>query len=48
MTKSIKRLEGYRAGVGIILLNEEKEVFVGERSGFRNGTIQMPQGGIDV
>lgn len=36
----------YRPCVGIVLLNEEKKVFVGERLD-NPGSWQMPQGGID-
>ena len=36
----------YRAGVGLLILNENKDVFVGER--FEQPDIwQLPQGGID-
>jgi putative (di)nucleoside polyphosphate hydrolase len=35
----------YRAGVGIILLNEEDQVFIAKR--IDSGGWQMPQGGID-
>lgn len=39
----------YRLGVGIILLNSENKVFVGQRLDQRSGieAWQMPQGGID-
>ena len=36
----------YRSGVGIMLLNDRNEVFVGERLG-HPGEWQMPQGGIE-
>jgi putative (di)nucleoside polyphosphate hydrolase len=37
----------YRPGVGILLLNEHGEVFVGRRSDARGDTWQVPQGGIE-
>lgn len=37
----------YRAGVGIMLLNRQDEVFVAQRLDMRNAAWQMPQGGID-
>jgi putative (di)nucleoside polyphosphate hydrolase len=37
----------YRRGVGIVLFNRERKIFVGERFQLQNGTLQMPQGGID-
>jgi putative (di)nucleoside polyphosphate hydrolase len=37
----------YRPGVGIMLLNDKKQVFVGQRIDTRSDTWQMPQGGID-
>lgn len=39
-------LDEYRACVGIMLINTDKKVFVGER-GDSPGAWQMPQGGID-
>ena len=39
-------LDLYRACVGIMLLNQDGKVFVGER-GDAPGSWQMPQGGID-
>ena len=41
------RAEGYRAGVGIMLLNSDKRVFVGKRVDMAGENWQMPQGGID-
>lgn len=38
----------YRRGVGIMLLNGENEVFVGQRSDIAGDAWQMPQGGIDA
>jgi len=39
--------DDYRKGVGIILLNKEKLVFVGQRIDKISEAWQMPQGGID-
>ena len=36
----------YRIGVGIILINEEKHVFVGKRLDVKGEAWQMPQGGV--
>lgn len=38
---------GYRKGVGIILLNKGRQVLVGRRIGDETGLWQMPQGGIE-
>lgn len=38
---------GYRRGVGIMLLNDRKRVFVAQRIDFPGDAWQMPQGGID-
>ena len=37
----------YRPGVGLILLNDRGEVFVGRRADQKDDAWQMPQGGID-
>ena len=37
----------YRRGVGVMLLNSERLVFVGRRIDNRDEAWQMPQGGID-
>ncbi len=37
----------YRRGVGMMILNENKQVFVGKRIDTRVDIWQMPQGGID-
>lgn len=37
----------YRAGVGIMLLNDKNQVFVGKRIDTASEAWQMPQGGID-
>lgn len=37
----------YRKGVGILLINEEKKIFVGKRIDNHSDAWQMPQGGID-
>ena len=39
--------ESYRQGVGIMLLNADRSVFMGRRIGVLSGGWQMPQGGID-
>ena len=41
------RASGYRAGVGVMLLNRDNRVFVGRRIDVRSENWQMPQGGID-
>jgi putative (di)nucleoside polyphosphate hydrolase len=41
------RAEGYRPGVGIMLLDAERRVFVGRRVDMAGENWQMPQGGID-
>jgi 8-oxo-dGTP pyrophosphatase MutT (NUDIX family) len=38
----------YRRGVGIMLLNADHKVFVGQRLGTPSEAWQMPQGGIDA
>ncbi|HFD14780.1 MAG TPA: NUDIX domain-containing protein, partial [Rhodospirillales bacterium] len=38
---------GYRPCVGIMLLNAEGRVFVGQRADMSHPAWQMPQGGID-
>lgn len=38
---------GYRTCVGILLLNDTGEIFVGQRMDSRQAGWQMPQGGID-
>ncbi len=37
----------YRRGVGIFLINNSNQLWVGRRSDYRNEYWQMPQGGID-
>ncbi len=37
----------YRRGVGIMIINKNKKVFVGKRIDSKNNSWQMPQGGID-
>ena len=39
--------EGYRPGVGILLLNPDRRVFVAQRIDTPGTAWQMPQGGID-
>lgn len=38
----------YRSGVGIMLINHEKKIFVGKRIDNNSDSWQMPQGGIDA
>lgn len=38
----------YRSGVGIMLINQEKKIFVGKRVDNNSNAWQMPQGGIDA
>lgn len=38
----------YRSGVGIMLINQNKEIFVGKRIDNNSDAWQMPQGGIDA
>ncbi len=37
----------YRSGVGVVLVNPKKEIFVGKRIDNHSDAWQMPQGGID-
>jgi putative (di)nucleoside polyphosphate hydrolase len=39
--------DGYRRGIGIMLLNHDHKVFVGQRLETQGEAWQMPQGGID-
>ena len=39
--------KGWRLGVGIILINQENKIFMGERID-NKGAWQMPQGGVNV
>jgi len=41
------RAQGYRPGVGVMLLDRENRVFVGRRIDTTGDNWQMPQGGID-
>jgi putative (di)nucleoside polyphosphate hydrolase len=47
--RTIKTIDNlpYRPGVGIMIINQRKEVFVGKRIDARGNAWQMPQGGID-
>lgn len=38
----------YRSGVGIMVINKKKEIFVGKRIDNHSDAWQMPQGGLDV
>jgi putative (di)nucleoside polyphosphate hydrolase len=43
----ILRVEGYRPGVGVMLLDDANRAFVGRRIDIAGDNWQMPQGGID-
>jgi putative (di)nucleoside polyphosphate hydrolase len=38
----------YRSGVGIMLINRDKKIFVGKRIDNNSDAWQMPQGGLDA
>lgn len=38
----------YRSGVGIVVINSEKKIFVGKRIDNHSDAWQMPQGGLDA
>ncbi|MFT5704036.1 MAG: putative (di)nucleoside polyphosphate hydrolase [Rickettsiales bacterium] len=38
----------YRSGVGIVVINSKKEIFVGKRIDNHSDAWQMPQGGLDA
>jgi len=38
----------YRSGVGVMIINKNKEIFVGKRIDNHSDSWQMPQGGIDA
>lgn len=38
----------YRSGVGIMIINKDKEIFVGKRIDNHSDAWQMPQGGLDA
>jgi len=38
----------YRSGVGIVIINRDKKIFVGKRIDNNSDAWQMPQGGIDA
>ena len=39
--------EEYRRGVGMVVINDEKKIFIGQRLDKDQASWQMPQGGID-
>lgn len=47
MQITLNSSDQYRRGVGIMLLNEHNQVFVGQRVDAGTDAWQMPQGGID-
>ena len=52
IAKNINQLDKpnhlYRSGVGVVLINKQKKIFVGKRIDNQSDSWQMPQGGIDV
>ncbi|WP_299444382.1 RNA pyrophosphohydrolase [uncultured Rhodospira sp.] len=48
MGESATATQGYRRGVGIMLMNPDGLVFVAQRIDFKSDAWQMPQGGIDA
>ena len=40
--------EKYRRGVGMMIINKNKEIFIGQRFEKDKSAWQMPQGGIDM
>ena len=42
----MKNINSYRIGVGIILINKKKKIFVGKRIDVKKEAWQMPQGGV--
>ena len=50
MTQNINKTKPdhlYRKGIGIVLVNHEKNIFVGKRIDSKFNAWQMPQGGVD-
>ena len=37
-------MKGFRKGIGIFLINEKNQLWVGKRIDFKNDYWQMPQG----
>ncbi len=46
--RSSMRDNNYRSGVGIMIINSDKKIFVGKRVDNKSDAWQMPQGGIDA
>jgi putative (di)nucleoside polyphosphate hydrolase len=40
-------MKDFRKGIGVFLINEKNQLWVGKRIDFKNNYWQMPQGGID-
>ena len=40
-------MKDFRKGIGVFLINENNQLWVGKRIDFKNDYWQMPQGGID-
>lgn len=47
MTEINREILPYRKCVGVMLLNKQKQVFVGQRIDNRSDAWQMPQGGVE-
>ena len=41
-----KKIKRYRRGVGVIILNKKRKIFIGQRFDKDKAAWQMPQGGI--
>tara|TARA_B100001093_G_scaffold460471_1_gene474302 strand:- start:255 stop:719 length:465 start_codon:yes stop_codon:yes gene_type:complete len=41
------KIKDYRSGVGMVILNQNKKIFIGQRFDKDKSAWQMPQGGID-
>ena len=48
ITRATKPDHLYRNGVGIVVINQEKRIFVGKRIDNNSDAWQMPQGGLDA
>lgn len=49
INKELKRPDYlYRSGVGIMIMNQQREIFVGKRIDNHSDAWQMPQGGLDA
>ena len=41
-------MKDFRKGIGVFLINQNNQLWVGKRIDFKNDYWQMPQGGIDI